>query len=133
MKQIILSSTILKFTWLVIDGFMEENGLVLLSQKAIRSLQYRRFPQENLPTPNYKTQTHTKISPPQKEYLWIGGSIYHENRDINTGYQKFVRIGDQKWEMQKLQLESFFFVWYSYSLLYTGSFQVPSEKNHPHL
>ena len=33
MKQIILPSTILEFTWLVIDGFMEENGVALLSQK----------------------------------------------------------------------------------------------------
>ena len=27
MKQIILSRTILELTWLVTDGFMEENGL----------------------------------------------------------------------------------------------------------
>ena len=33
MKQIILPSTILEFTRLVIDGFMEENGLALLFQK----------------------------------------------------------------------------------------------------
>ena len=33
MKQIILPSTILEFTWFAIDGFMEENGLVPLSQK----------------------------------------------------------------------------------------------------
>ena len=39
MKQIILSSTILGLTWslmviyMVIDGFMEENGPVPLSQK----------------------------------------------------------------------------------------------------
>ena len=32
MKQIILPS-IVEFTWLVIDGFMEENGLAPLSQK----------------------------------------------------------------------------------------------------
>ena len=31
MKQIILPSTILEFTWLVIDGSMEENGLAALS------------------------------------------------------------------------------------------------------
>ena len=33
MKQIILPSTVLEFTWLAIDGFMEENGLASLSQK----------------------------------------------------------------------------------------------------
>ena len=33
MKQIILRSTVLEFTWLVIDCFMEENGLASLSQK----------------------------------------------------------------------------------------------------
>ena len=34
-KQIILPRTILELTWLVIDGFMEENGLALLYQKWI--------------------------------------------------------------------------------------------------
>ena len=33
MNQKILLSTILEFTWLVIDAFMEENGLAPLSQK----------------------------------------------------------------------------------------------------
>ena len=33
MKHIILPSTISEFKWLVIDGFMEENGLAPLSQK----------------------------------------------------------------------------------------------------
>ena len=33
MKQLILPSTILEFRWLVIDGFIEENGLAPLSQK----------------------------------------------------------------------------------------------------
>ena len=33
MKQIILPSTVLEFTWLVIDSFMEGNGLASLSQK----------------------------------------------------------------------------------------------------
>ena len=37
MKQIILPSTILEFTWLVIDGFMEENGLAPSPKKEIRS------------------------------------------------------------------------------------------------
>ena len=32
-KQIILPSTVLEFTWLVIDGFMEKNGQAPLSQK----------------------------------------------------------------------------------------------------
>ena len=33
MKQMILPSTVPEFTWLIIDGFMEENGLAPLSQK----------------------------------------------------------------------------------------------------
>ena len=33
MKQIILPSSILEFTWLDIDGFMEENDLAPLPQK----------------------------------------------------------------------------------------------------
>ena len=32
-KQIILPSTVVEFTWLAIDDFMEENGLAPLSQK----------------------------------------------------------------------------------------------------
>ena len=43
-KQITLPSTVLEFTWLVIDGFMEENGLVLSPKKEIRTPQYRRSP-----------------------------------------------------------------------------------------
>ena len=33
MKQIILQSAVLEFKWLVIDSFMEENGLASLFQK----------------------------------------------------------------------------------------------------
>ena len=33
MKPIILPATVIEFTWLVIDDFIEENGLVPLSQK----------------------------------------------------------------------------------------------------
>ena len=35
MKQIILPSSVLEFTWLAIDGFMEENGLAPLSQREL--------------------------------------------------------------------------------------------------
>ena len=41
MEQIILPLTVLEFAWLVIEGFMEENGLVPSPKKDISSLQYR--------------------------------------------------------------------------------------------
>ena len=45
MTQIILSSTILEFTLLVIDGFMEENGLALsLPKWKLGFPEYRRSP-----------------------------------------------------------------------------------------
>ena len=44
MKQIILPSTVFEFTWLVIDGIMEENDVASFSKKEIRTPQYRRLP-----------------------------------------------------------------------------------------
>ena len=50
MKKIILPSTILEFTWLVIDSFMEENGLAPL------------FPQKRNYVPQTpKTEGHQEI------------------------------------------------------------------------
>ena len=77
MKQIILPSTVLEFTWLVIDGFMEENGLAPLSpKKEIRTSPIQKVPKkfEIFPAPSY----------------------IMENNDTNTDYQKFVTVGDQK-------------------------------------
>ena len=53
MKQIILPSTFLELTWLVIDGFMEENVLVLPNQKRKLGLPNTEGPQEiwNFPSP----------------------------------------------------------------------------------
>ena len=33
----------------------------------------------------------------EKSYLGLGGVYTMENDDTNTDYQKFVRLGDQKW------------------------------------
>ena len=46
-----------------------------------------------------------------------------ENNDTDTDYHKFVRLGDQKWEIVEITI----------TIFYTGSFQVPSKKNHRHL
>ena len=48
---------------------------------------------EIFPPPSYKTQ---KKKSPQKKYLWVGGVHTMENKDTNTNYHKFVRVGDQK-------------------------------------
>ena len=33
-----------------------------------------------------------------------------ENKDTNTDYQKFVRVGGQKWEVVEITIGSFFFL-----------------------
>ena len=71
MKQIILLLTILEFTQLVIDGFMEENSPAPSNKKDISSLQYRIL---------FKIHIH----------------------------------------------------YFSLFFIYTGDFQAPPEKNHPH-
>ena len=50
-----------------------------------------------------------------------------ENKDTNTEYQKFVRVGDQNWEIIEITIGINFFVWDSYSLFFIqGAF-----KSHP--
>ena len=59
-----------------------------------------------------------------------------ENNDTNTDYHKFVRVGDQKWEIVEITIGIFFFFFclrFVFTIFYTGSFQVPTKKNHPHL
>ena len=51
-----------------------------------------------------------------------------ENNDTNTDYHKFVRVGDQKWEIVEITIGIFFFFFYLryiFTVFYTGSFQVP--------
>ena len=57
---------------------------------------------EIFPAPDYKTQ---KNKPLTKKNVWVGGVYAMENKDTNTDYQKLVSLGDQKWEIIKLQLE----------------------------
>ena len=58
MKQVILPSTILEFTWLVIDGFIEENSLSPSPKKEIRSPSEYNLPKkfDIFPGPSYTTQ-----------------------------------------------------------------------------
>ena len=59
-----------------------------------------------------------------------------ENNNTNTDYHKFVRLGDQKWEIAEITIGIIFFFFclrYVFTIFYTGSFQVPPKKNHPHL
>ena len=58
MKQIILQSIILEFTWLVIDGFMEEYGLGPLSQKRNKVPPKQKLSKkfEIFPASSYKTR-----------------------------------------------------------------------------
>ena len=57
-----------------------------------------------------------------------------ENNNTNTDYHKFVRVGDQKWEIVEITIGIIFFcLRFVFTIFYTGSFQVPPKKNHPHL
>ena len=39
----------------------------------------------------------------------MGGEYAIKNRDTNTDYQKFVSLGDQKWEIVEIAIGIFFF------------------------
>ena len=57
-----------------------------------------------------------------------------EIKDTNTDYQKFVRAGDHKSEIVEITIRIIFFcLRFKFTIFYTGSFQVPPEKYHPHL
>ena len=59
-----------------------------------------------------------------------------DNKDTNTDYQKFVKVGYQKGEIVEITIEIFFFFFclrFAFTVFHTGSFQVSPEKNHPHL
>ena len=57
-----------------------------------------------------------------------------ENKDTNTDYNKFFRVGGQKWEIVEITNGIFFFfcLRFVFAIFCTGSFQVPPKKNHPH-
>ena len=82
MKPIILSLTVLEFTWFVIDGSMEENGLAYpLLQKNKLSPPIKKVPKKSeiFPDPSYKIKKN--FLAPTKNYLWMGvGNIYHEKQ-----------------------------------------------------
>ena len=78
-KQIILSSTILEFTWLVIDSFMEENGLDPSPKKDITSPQYRRSPRNLEFSQSLATRYENSFQPHKK--ILVGTS---EGARVNT-------------------------------------------------
>ena len=57
-----------------------------------------------------------------------------ENNDTNTDYHKFVRVGEQKWEIVEITIGIIFFfcLRYVFTIFYRGSFQIPSDKNYPY-
>ena len=96
MKQIILPSTILEFKWLVIVGFMQENGLVPSPKKDINFTQYRSSPR-NLKFFQTLATIYEKIFlAPQKNQKkpricgWVAYTM--ENKDTKADYQKVVRV-----------------------------------------
>ena len=88
MKQIIFSSTILDFTWLVIDGFIEQKWLGSFHPKfKIRSPFLQKVPKkfEIFLTRSYKIRKRNLAV--TKKYLWVGGVYTIENKDTDTVYQ----------------------------------------------
>ena len=77
MKQIILPLTVLEFTRLVIDGFMEENGLAPSPKKEIRFPQYRRSPRNLTFSHPVATTYKEKVLALTKKIFVGEGSIYH--------------------------------------------------------
>ena len=130
MKQIILLLTILEFTWLIIDGFMKENGPVLLCQKVNLVPPKQKGPKkfEIFQAPSYKTWKNF-LALRKKNICWV---YTMENKDTNTDYQKVVRVGDQKWDCWNY-IWNHFFVWDSYSLFFNREFSSPTWKKSPPL
>ena len=99
---------------MVIDGFIEENGLVPSLKKEIRSPQYGRSPRSLKSSQSLATKHEKKIAPPpptKKHICGLGGVYNMENKDTNTDYQKFVRVGDQKWEIAEITIGVIVFAW----------------------
>ena len=133
MKQIMLPSTILEFTWLVTDGFMEENGLAPpLPKRKLGSPQYRRSTRNSKSSQPLAARHEKNLAPPQKKNLWLGGLYTMEDKDTNTDCQKFVRVGDQKWDIVEITIGIIFFTWNSYSLCFIqGVFKSHLKKITP--
>ena len=71
---------------MVIDGFMEENGLAHPLEKNISSPQYKKI------------------------FVVRGGEVYTmENKDTMTDYQELARVGNQRWDMVKITIWIIFF------------------------
>ena len=73
MKQIILPSAILEFTWLVIDGFMEQNylALPLVNGNFVPEIQKVSKKFEIFSSPSYTIQKKKFLVPPKK--IFVGG------------------------------------------------------------
>ena len=57
-----------------------------------------------------------------------------ENNDANADYHKFVRVGDQEWEIVEITTRITFFLFclrFVFIIFYTGSFHVPPKKKLP--
>ena len=55
-----------------------------------------------------------------------------ENKDTNTAYQKFIRVGDQNWEIVEITIGIIFFAWDSYSPFFIqGVFKFHLKKITP--
>ena len=87
---------------------------------------------EIFPALSYKTRK--RISPPLRKHLWVGGVYTMENRDTNTYYQKFVRVGNQKWEIVEITIGIFFFFFclrFVFTIFLYSEFSSPTWKNSP--
>ena len=89
---------------------------------------------EIFPGPSCKTRKNLAPPPPQKKILWLGGVYTMEDKDTNTDCQKFVRVGDQKWDIVEITIGIIFFTWDLYSLCFIqGVFKSHLKKITPPL
>ena len=76
------------------------------------------------------TQTGRKFF---KKNVGVEGVHTMENKDTNTDYQKFVRVGDLMWEIVEITISMIFLldIHIHYFLYSEFSSQVPPEKTTP--
>ena len=132
MKHIILPSTVLEFTWLVIDGYMDENGITPLSQKGHQDPPTQKVPKkfEIFPAPSCRIQK--KFSPPQKKYIcgyreYIPWKIMIQIQ--TTTY--LLGQGTKSEKLQKFQSESFFLLEICIQFFIQGVFKSHLKKSPP--
>ena len=76
-------------------------------------------------------QNEVPISFAKSLYLWVGEVYTMENKDTNTDYQKFARVGDRKWEIVDITIGIIFLLENSIHYFLYREFSSPTWKKSP--